>query len=160
MGLTDSAIRNAKPEGKPKRISDTAGLYLILNSDNSKWWRLDYRFEGKRKTLSMGTYPAVGLKEARDRRHEARKLLTQGVDPGAQRKAIKASRIEGASNSFESIAREWFTKHRDTWATSHADKIIARLENDVFPWLGGKPIAEITAPVVLEVLRRIERRGT
>jgi integrase len=160
MLLTDIEIRNTKPTDKPIRLSDGDGLYLLINPKNSKWWRLDYRFEGTRKTLSMGVYPDVSLKEARDRRYEARKLLTQGVDPGESRKAMKAGRMERANNSFEVIAREWFLRNKETWVPSHADKIIARLENDVFPWMGGKAIAEISAPEVLEVLRRIEKRGT
>ncbi len=160
MALTDTAIRNAKPTDKPVRLSDDGGLYLLLNTNGSKWWRFDYRFAGKRKTLSMGVYPDVGLKDARERRDIARKLLANDVDPGENRKVQKAAKVERAENSFEVIAREWFAKYRDTWAPSHSEKIITRLENDVFPWIGGKPVAEITAPVVLEVLRRIEKRGT
>lgn len=160
MALSDTAIRNAKPTDKPVRLSDDGGLYLLLNPNASKWWRFDYRFAGKRKTLSMGIYPDVGLKDARERRDIARKLLANDIDPGENRKVQKAAKIERAENSFEVIAREWFAKFRDTWAPSHSAKIITRLENDVFPWIGGKPVAEITAPVVLEVLRRIEGRGT
>ena len=107
----------------------------------------------------MGVYPDVGLKEARGRRDEARKLLAGDIDPGEHRKAQKAAKLERASNSFETVAREWFAKHSLNWATTHADKIIQRLEKDVFPWLSGKPIAEITAPELLTVLRRIENRG-
>jgi integrase len=160
VALTDTAIRNARPTDKPIRLSDEGGLYLLLNTNGSKWWRFDYRFAGKRKTLSMGVYPDVGLKDARERRDVARKLLANDIDPGENRKAQKSAKVERAANSFEVIAREWFAKHQPTWAASHADKIIARLENDVFPWLGGKAIAEITAPDVLSVLRRIEGRGT
>lgn len=160
MSITDTAIRNAKPGDKPIKISDGGGLYLLLNTNGSKWWRLDYRFDGKRKTLSMGVYPGVGLKDARERRDAARKLLAQGVDPGENRKAVKATKAERANNSFEVVAREWFNKNRHTWTPSHADKILARLTNDVFPWLGNRPVADISAPEVLEVLRRIEKRGT
>ncbi len=160
MPLTDTAIRNAKPEEKPVKIADGGGLYLLLNPKGSKWWRLDYRFDGKRKTISMGVYPEISLKDARERRDEARKLLAQGIDPGENRKAIKAAKEEHATNSFEIVAREWFGKNRHTWAPSHADKVLARLENDVFPWLGKRPVAGIGAPEVLEILRRIEKRGT
>ncbi len=160
MPLTDTAIRNAKPGEKPIKMFDERGLFLIVTPAGGKWWRLRYKVEGKEKLLSLGVYPDVGLKDARERRDAARKLLADGVDPGEHRKAAKAVKVERAANSFEVIGREWFEKNRETWAPSHADKIIKRLENDVFPWLGGKPIAEITAPDVLTVLRRIEGRGT
>ena len=160
MALTDTALRNAKPSNKPIRLTDDGGLYLLLNPNGSKWWRFDYRFAGKRKTLSMGVYPDVGLKDARERRDLARKQLANDIDPAENRKAQKAASVERSANSFEVIAREWFEKRRSSWSASHADKIIKRLENDVFPWLGGRAIAEITAPDVLSVLRRIEGRGT
>lgn len=159
MSLTDTAIRNTKSSEKPVKLSDDRGLYLLVIPTGGKWWRLDYRFAGKRKTLSMGVYPDVGLKEARGRRDEARKLLADGIDPGEHRKVLRAAKIESAANSFEAVAREWFAKHSPNWATTHSDKIIQRLDKDVFPWLGGKPIAEITAPQLLTVLRRIENRG-
>jgi integrase len=120
---------------------------------------LKYRFHGKEKRLSLGIYPAVSLKDARERRDEARKLLANGLDPSQDRKAQKAASADRAANSFEIVAREWFAKHKPNWAANHSDKIIKRLENDVFPWLGGRPIAEITAPEVLSCLRRIEGRG-
>ena len=160
MPLTDTAIRNTKPGEKTVKLTDGGGLYLLLNPNGSRWWRLDYRFGGKRKTLSMGVYPDVTLAEARERRNQARKLLANGVAPGEQRKAQKTATLERATNSFEVIAREWFEKHRNGWAPTHSSKIIRRLEVDVFPWLGARPIAEITAPDVLAVLRRIEGRGT
>lgn len=159
MALTDAAIRKAKPDEKPVKLTDERGLYLLIATNGGKWWRFDYRFDGKRKTLSMGVYPDVGLADARERRDEARKLVAQGIDPGENRKAQKAARDERAANSFEVVAREWFGKHSPSWAKSHADKIIARLENDLFPWTGGKPIAEIRAPDLLACLRRIEERG-
>ena len=159
MALTDTAIRNAKPGERTVKLTDGGGLYLLLNPNGSRWWRLDYRFDGKRKTLSMGVYPDVGLKEARERRDEARKQVAAGIDPGENRKAVKAARADRAANSFEVVAREWFAKHMPNWAKSHADKIIQRLDKDAFPWIGGRPIAEITAPELLLVLRRIEGRG-
>ncbi|MDO9006698.1 MAG: integrase arm-type DNA-binding domain-containing protein [Thiobacillus sp.] len=159
MALTDTAIRNAKLLDKPTKMADGGGLYLLLKPNGSRWWRLDYRFGGKRKTLSMGVYPDVGLKEARSRRDEARKLLAADVDPGENRKAIKATNNEQSANSFEVVAREWFAKISPSWAKGHADKIIRRLERDLFPWLGSRPIAEITAPELLQSLHRIEARG-
>lgn len=158
MALTDTAIRNAKPSAKPYKLADEKGLYLLVNAAG-KYWRLDYRFDGKRKTLSFGVYPDVRLADAREKREAARKLLANGVDPGEARKAQKAARADRAANSFEAVAREWFAKHSPSWAASHANKIIQRLEKDVFPWLGDKPIAEIPAPALLAVLRRIENRG-
>ncbi len=160
MALTDTAVRNARPGNKPAKLFDERGLFLIVTPAGGKWWRLRYNFDGKEKLLSLGTYPDVSLKAARDKRDEARKLLAADIDPGEHRKATKTARVERAANSFEVIAREWFEKNRGTWAVSHSTKVLARLENDVFPWLGGKPIAEITAPDVLAVLRRIEGRGT
>jgi integrase len=159
MPLTDTAIRNAKPNSdKAFKLSDEKGLYLLIASSGGKWWRLDYRFDGKRKTLSMGTYPETSLKEAREKRDEARKQLAQGIDPGENRKAKKAAQV-AEGDTFEVIAREWFAKYRPTWMDGHADKILARMEKDLFPWLGKKPIATINAPQLLECLRRIEDRG-
>ena len=160
MPLTDVAIRSVKPLEKPQRLFDGGGLYLEISPAGGKWWRFKYRFEGKEKRLSLGTYPDIGLKEARERRDGLRRQLTNGVDPGINRKTQKEARAQRAADSFETIAREWFSMNLPTWAESHASKIIRRLEVDVFPWLGGKAIAEISAPDVLKVLRRIESRGT
>jgi integrase len=160
MPLSDTTIRTAKPTEKTQKLFDGGGLYLEVAPSGGKWWRLKYRFGGKEKRISLGVYPDVGLKDARERRDSARKLLANDIDPGENRKVQKSAKVERAANSFEAIAREWFAKQKPTWAASHAEKIIARLENDVFPWLGGKAIAEITAPDVLSVLRRIEGRGT
>lgn len=167
MSLTDTAIRNAKPgvtpagksTDKPYKLGDAGGLYLEVAPAGGKWWRLKYRYDGKEKRLSLGVYPDVSLKDARQRRDDARKLLADGVDPGENRKAAKAAKTERAANSFEVIAREWFAKNSASWASNHGDRIIRRLERDIFPWIGGKPIAEITAPQLLAVLRRIEERG-
>lgn len=159
MALTDTAIRSAKPAEKPVKMADGGGLYLLLNTNGSKWWRLDYRFSGKRKTLSMGVYPDVGLKDARVRRDAARKMLADGIDPGENRRAQKAATIERAANSFEIICREWLENKRSNIEADQYKKALARLEKNVFPWMGGRPIAEITAPEVLSVLRRIDERG-
>jgi len=159
MALTDTAIRNAKPAEKPYPLRDEKSLYLIINPSGSKWWRLDYRFGGKRKTISMGVYPDVGLKAAREKRDDARRLLADDIDPGENRKIQKAARFERAGNSFEVVAREWFAKFSPNWATSHSSKIIRRLEREVFPWLGGRPVAEINAPELLRTIKRIESRG-
>lgn len=159
MALTDTTIKNAKPGNKPTKIFDERGLFLLVTPNGGKWWRLRYRFDDKEKLLSLGVYPDVGLKDARSRRDDARKLLANGIDPGEHRKITKAARVERAANSFEAITREWFAKHARTWTGPHADRIMRRFERDVFPWVGGKPIAEIKAPELLAALRRIESRG-
>ncbi|QBQ53822.1 tyrosine-type recombinase/integrase [Nitrosococcus wardiae] len=159
MPLTDTAIRNAKPGDKPKKLFDGGGLYLEVAPSGGKWWRLKYRFGGKEKRLSLGVYPEVSLKEARERRDEARKLLANEIDPGEHRKAKKAAREDRAANSFEVVAREWLAKHALHWSASHGERIIRRLERDIFPWIGGRPVADIAAPQLLEVIRRIEQRG-
>lgn len=156
--ITDTAIRAAKPAEKPYKLSDERGLYLLINAAG-KYWRLDYRFGAKRKTLALGVYPDVSLRLARERRDEARQLLADGVDPGENKKAVKAAKQERASNSFEVIAREWFDRMSVRWVDSHGGRIIRRLERDVFPWIGERPIAELTAPELLSVVRRIEGRG-
>ncbi len=168
MALTDTAIRNAKPginsagevTTKTYKMSDTAGLYLEVSPKGGKWWRLKYRYMGKEKRLSLGVYPDVSLKDARQRRDDARKLLANGIDPSENRKAVKTSKAEQAESSFEVVAREWFANQSSAWSASHADTIIRRLERDIFPWLGRRPIAEIEPPELLAVLRRIEARGT
>lgn len=159
MALTDVKIRNAKPGEKPIKISDSEGMYLLINPGGGKCWRLKYRFEGKEKVLALGTYPQVSLAEARDLMRAARKELRNGVDPGAARRAQKLARELRAANSFEIVAREWWERFKPTWTEGHAQTILARLEQNVFPWLGGTPIGDIEAPDLLAVLRRIEARG-
>lgn len=159
MALTDTGIRKAKHTDKPRKLTDGAGLYLLLNPKGSRWWRWDYRYLGKRKTLSMGTYPDTGLADARSRRDEARKLLAAGVDPGENRKATRAATEDRAANSFEVVGREWFGKQKANWVKGHADKILLRLENDIFPWLGSRPIADVTAKQLLTTINRIVDRG-
>ncbi len=159
MSLTDTKVRKIKPTEKTQRLFDGGGLYLEVSPKGGKWWRLKYRFGGKEKRLSLGVYPEVSLKDARGRRDEARKLLANEIDPSENRKAKKAAKVERAGNSFEVIAREWFAKYEPSWSTNHATRIIRRLERDIFPWLGGKAIADITAPQLLETIQRIEQRG-
>lgn len=167
MSLTDTAIRHAKPgmspsgnmTTKPYKMGDTGGLYLEVAPAGGKWWRFKYRFDGKEKRMSLGVYPDVSLKDARQRRDEARKLVAAGVDPGENRKAKKLARSDQAANSFEVIAREWFAKYEPNWTSGHSSKILARLERDVFPWIGARAIAELKAPELLACLRRVEDRG-
>lgn len=129
----------------------------MVTPAGGKWWRLKYRFDRKEKLLSLGTYPDTSLAMAREKRDAARRLLAGGIDPSAHRQSAKASR--GDANSFETVAREWFGKFSPRWVPSHADKIIRRLERDIFPWIGSEPVGEITAPKLLTTMRRIEHRG-
>lgn len=155
--LTHSQVENAKAKAEPYKLRDGNGLYLLVKPDGSKGWRFDYRRPngGKRNTLSLGTYPEVLLKRAREKHLEARTLLADGMDPSEARQAERESR----ATTFEAVAREWFEKQKTQWAKGHADKIIRRLERDIFPWMGERPIGAITAPELLKHLERIERRG-
>lgn len=130
---------------------------LSVTPTGGKWSRLKYRFDGKEKLLSLGTYPDTSLAMAREKRDDARRLLASGIDPSAHKQGAKATR--GDANSFETVAREWFAKFSPRWVPSHADKIIRRLERDVFPWIGGEPVGEVTGPKLLTAMRRIEHRG-
>jgi integrase len=157
MPLTDVKIRSAKPREKSYKLSDSGGLYLEVSATGGKYWRWKYRFAGKEKRLAFGVYPDVTLKMARDKRDSARQQLGAGIDPGEARKAEKVA--QAGAETFEAIAREWHAKFSQGWIPSHGDRILRRLENDIFPWLGKRPIAEIKAPELLAVLRRIESRG-
>ncbi len=159
MPLNDLKVKGAKAGAKPYKLADERGLYLLIQPSGSKLWRFDYRHAGKRKTLALGTYPDTPLSGARKRLGEARAQLEDGIDPSAARQAAKAEHVAKTENSFEAIAREWFAKFSPGWKLSHAEKIIRRLERDVFPWIGAQPIAGITAPQLLTVLRRLEARG-
>lgn len=159
MKLTDTFLRSLKPTGKVQKHSDGGGLYIFVSSTGGKLWRMAYRFDGKQKTLSFGAYPTVGLKSARQRREEAKELLANGIDPGSHKKAVKAAVLADSQNSFEVVAREWHDKQKALWVKNHGDKILARFINDIFPLIGSKAINAITAPELLEALRRIESRG-
>jgi integrase len=158
--LTDTQVRNAKPQGKPYKLSDGGGLYLEVMPTGSKLWRMKFkRTNGKESRLAFGSYPEVSLAEARNKRMAARKLATEGIDLADHRKAQKAAKLGQTANTFEAVAREWLEKNKDGWAKSHHDKIVGRLENDVFPFIGTRPVATISAPDLLAVIRRIENRG-
>jgi integrase len=158
MPLNDLKVRTAKPREKPYKISDFDGLYLLVTEKGYKWWRFRYRFDGKEKLLALGTYPEISLADARQRRDEARKQVAHGIDPGSLRKAMKQAETQ-EKETFEVIAHEWHTKFTPTWTTGHAGTIMSRLERDLFPWIGKRSIAEIKAPELLAVLRRVESRG-
>lgn len=158
--LSDTQIRAAKATDKAIRLYDERGLYLEVTPAGGRWWRFKYRFEGKDRLLSMGTYPDTGLKAAREKRNRARELLAEGVDPRDARRAEKASRSEAVVNSFEAVAREWHaTIHLAGVSAGHAARTLIRMEQDVFPWLGGLTISSIKAPQLLQAMRRIESRG-
>lgn len=159
MPLSDPQIRNAKPGPKAVKLFDGDGLYLEVAPAGGKWWRLKYRLGGKEKRISLGVYPDVGLKAARVKCAEARRLIAGGVDPSELRKATGRAGGAADGETFQAVALEWFAKFKPTWVDSHSEKIRSRLERDLFPWLGHRPIKEITAPELLACLRRIEARG-
>ena len=154
MPLSDASIKAAKPTQRPQRLADERGMYMLLNPDGSRWWRFDYRINGTRKTLSFGVYPEVSLKLARERRDAARAQVAQGIDPSAKRRAEKNANAD----TFELVAREWFQKFSAKWADSHSEKIIGRLQANIFPWIGSRPIGQLKAPELLSVIRRLEAR--
>jgi integrase len=157
--LTATAVKNAKPAHKPKKLFDERGLYLLVNPNGSRWWRFKYRFNGKEKLLSLGVYPDVSLSEAREQRDQARKQVAAGIDPGADRKARKASGREREANSFKAVAEEWFEKFGATWADSYREKVKSRFRRDIYPGIGSRPIADLKPTELLQVIRRIEARG-
>jgi integrase len=153
--LTDTAIRSARPKEKPYKLFDGGGLFLLVRPNGSRLWRLKYRVEGREKLLSVGIYPEISLKSARERRDDARRLVAAGVDPSAKRKAERAARAD----TFEAMTREWLDlKSRGLTERTHA-KRLSRFEAFVFPYLGKRPVATITAPDLLTVLQRVEARG-
>ena len=159
MALTDTAIKNAKPGAKALRLYDSGGLYLELAPSGGRWWRLKYRFSGKEKRLSLGTYPATSLKAARDRRDEARRLLASGTDPAAERQADKLREKLESEQSFKRVALAWLDHQAARWAAGTQAQVLASLEADAFPQLGAMPIADIRARDVLAMVRKIESRG-
>ena len=159
MKLKDTMIRNVKPSTKTTKLFDGGGLYLQVSPKGQKGWRLKYYFDGKEKCLSLGVYPVVSLKDARERRDEMKRLLANGVNPSEHRKLAKGSRESQLANSFENIAREWILKQQLRWTVGHQKRIKQRLENDIFPWLGQICITDISPSQLLAALRRIEDRG-
>lgn len=159
MSLTDTAIRKARPTDKTRRIYDERGLYLEISPEprGSKLWRLKYRHGGREKRLALGAYPDTTLADARAKRDDARRLIAGGIDPNAQRQASRLAGAEAAANSFELIAREWLAKQ--TFVASYATKVSGWFEKNVFPWIGARPVSQLTAPDFLNVLRRVEERG-
>lgn len=157
--LTDLQISKTKPREKQYKLFDGGGLFLIVTPTGGKWWRFQYRYNGKEKLLSFGTYPEISLSEARRCREEARTQVATGINPSELRKAAKASQAESSINSFEVVAREWISKQNNTWSPANTEIVTRLLVVNVFPWIGKRPIIELKAPELLALLRRMEERG-
>ena len=155
--LTDLAVRNAKPGDKPRRLADGGGLFLEVRPNGSKYWRLAYRHGGKQKLLALGVYPDVSAPEARKAALRAKDHLAEGRDPSLVRRILKGT--NSTENTFQAVAVEWIEKFHHMWTASHHKNITGRLQRDLYPWIGSRPVGEITAPELLSVLRRIEARG-
>ncbi|EAU0279819.1 DUF4102 domain-containing protein [Salmonella enterica] len=159
MPLTDLEIRRSKPREKPYTLNDGSGLSLLIEPNGSKGWRFRYRFDGKPKMLSLGTYPLVSLTDARQKGDEAKKLVASGINPSDVRKRDKQERQNEIGNTFEAIAREWYEKRTDRWSAGYAEEMMKTFETDVFPFIGGRPIAEIKPMELMGVLSRLDERG-
>ncbi|MCE3255717.1 MAG: hypothetical protein K0R25_1211 [Rickettsiaceae bacterium] len=159
MPLTDIKVKNAKPTDKQYKIADSEGMYLLVHPNGGKYWRLKYKFLGKEKTLALGTYPTLSLAEARDKRFDARKQIANGVDPLQEKRQKKFEQYINAENSFENVAREWHQKNYAKWKPRHAHYILKRLEADIFPAIGSRPIGEIKTPELLATIQKVEKRG-
>lgn len=171
--LTDIQVKNAKAKDKDYKLMDGNGLYLLVTSSGGKLWRMKYRYEGKEKLLSFGSYPDIPIRGyfmvkddpdswidgARNLREKARQKIKSGIDPGEIKKAMKAAAVAETENAFEVVAREWHSKFSGQWTIGHADTIMDRLTRDVFPWLGSKSVSEVKPVDILAVLRRVEGRG-
>jgi hypothetical protein len=158
--LTDTAIRKAKPSAAAQKLTDGGGMYLLLKPDGSRYWRMDYRFSGKRKTLALGVYPIVTLADARQRREDAKRRLSNGIYPSAERKETKqaqvaASRASGAT--FAAVARDWMARQEVAEVTASKNRWI--LETFLFPEIGSLPLTDISSRVLLDALRKVEATG-
>jgi integrase len=162
MALSDTSIRSIKPSDKVQKVSDGAGLYLHVTSTGSKLWRMAYRFDGKQKTLSFGSYPAVSLKEARARRDDAKVKIANGIDPGAEKKRVKletATIEREQAMTFEVVAREWFERKTANLTPGYRQQILSRLENHLFPFVGARPFSTLEPTDILGAVRHTEARG-
>lgn len=160
MPLTDTTIRNAKPADKPYKLYDGGGLFVEITPSGGKLWRLKYRYAGKEKLQALGKYPAVSLSEARNRREEGKTLLADNVDPGEVKRIEKQRREVQAADTFEAVARDWFDRHLSKKAVSTKAKVISRMERFALPYIGNRPISEITAPDILLLVRRVETNSS
>lgn len=153
------AAKSAKPKEKNYKLSDEKGLFLLVHKNGSKYWRFKYRFADKEKILAFGVYPEISIKEAREMRDQARKQIREGIDPSQEKKIEKLTRHINAENSFESVAREWHEAQKSGWTERHAKYVLQRIEADIFPAIGFRPINEVTAPELLATVRTVEKRG-
>ncbi|WP_302608473.1 integrase arm-type DNA-binding domain-containing protein [uncultured Desulfovibrio sp.] len=158
MKLSDTFIRHVTANGKVQKHSDGGGLFLYVTSAGKKSWRLAYRFAGRQKLISLGPYPSVSLREAREKREDAKKLLREHIDPSQARRQAREAAAEAARNSFEDVAREWYVKYSTKWVPSYRKTVIRILEENLFPYVGKRPINAITSRELLTVLRRVEER--
>ena len=156
MALVNSQIKQAKPRDTDYKIADGEGMYLLIKRNGSKYWRMDYRFRGKRKTLSLGVYPNVGLKDAREKRRSAKIQLSNDQDPSEVRKEEKRA---SAVNRFEDVARQWWEHNKESWSHDHGVRVLKRLEDNAFKDLGHLSIDEITPKQVIATIRKVEARG-
>ncbi|MBS6828728.1 MAG: integrase arm-type DNA-binding domain-containing protein [Desulfovibrio sp.] len=159
MKLTDTFIRHVTANGKVQKHSDGGGLFLYVTPTGKKSWRLAYRFAGRQKLISLGPYPSVSLREAREKREDAKKLLREHIDPSEARRQAKEAAAEAAHNSFEDVAREWYAKYSTKWVPAYRKAVIRIMEENLFPHIGKRPINAITPRELLAVLRRVEERG-
>ncbi|MFA5593247.1 MAG: integrase arm-type DNA-binding domain-containing protein [Micavibrio sp.] len=159
MKLTNIACKNAEPKEKPYKITDGGGVYLYVMPNGSKYWHFKYHYAGKEKRLALGVYPEISLQMAREKRLKARRLLDEGTDPGLEKKRMRYQRVLDANNTFKLIAEEWIEHNLGTWSKNHAGTVRHRLETDIYPKLGNMPMKDINAPMLLPVLRAIEKRG-
>jgi integrase len=155
MRLSDTMIRKTAPGPKPQKLSDGDGLYLLVQPNGARWWRMRYHVNGREKMLSVGTYPEVSLQAARRRRFEIREQVAEGIDPSQERKAEKASR----ATTFELVTREWWERRKHLWSEEYASAVITRFEQDVFPVIGTKPVKSLTAADFLDCLEKMQKRG-
>ncbi len=159
MKLSDIACKSAKPKEKPYKMADGQGMYLEIKPNGSKYWRMNYRIHNKQKTLYIGVYPEISLKDAREARAVARKLIKDNIDPSKHKQDEKRKATINAHNTFEAVGREWHDHQQGRWSDNHTRNVLHRLETDIFPTIGSDPIADLEAPDVLYMLRKIEKRG-
>lgn len=159
MKLNARQVETAKPKDKPYKLSDGGGLFLLVNTSGSRYWRLKYRVAGKEKLLSIGVYPTVSLADARFKRDEAKRLLASGGDPSQEKQQEKQAKKVSVENTFEQIAREWYQRRYDRWSESYRSEMMVTFEKDVFPYIGHRPINEIKPLELLAVLTKLEQRG-
>ena len=159
MALTNIQVKQAKAQDKPYKLADGKGMYLYVTTKSQKYWRLDYRFGGKRKTLALGVYPDISLADARAKCNDAKKQISNDLDPNDTKRIAKVTKTQSQENSFKALALEWFAQRQSPWSESHRERVDRMLHKELFPQLGRRPVGEITSPELLSCLRLIEARG-